>query len=381
MEQQVPKVTPGVGPFFTLEEVDPILRNGKVVKYQSRITVGRAAELLERQLIWVDYDYQRGIKVAYGKDGTIKSREPNVDRWRVDEIADKILRNELYGGALTWSLRTNEVKFAYDQQARTLRIMAGRPTIPDSNHRHQAMLKVCQIVKEKGIAFDPDSYEFPLMIEVLDLEQERGLFFEYNQLARPANPTRSKWVNQADQHNRLNSRVIEASTLNGHVEIVKNTISVNSPMVVTFNTLAKGLKEAFPDLDEENFGEIKDFLVSYIDCLTTIRSEIGYLPLSARKAARGSSIGDSALVFNAYMRLAGDLRLTSEWKTHLARLKDQYHYAGGGVVWEGDLMSRENPLWKGTVLLTGKSGKPQISNRNETRAYVYDKLREVVGIK
>jgi hypothetical protein len=51
------------------------------------------------------------------------------------------------------------------------------------------------------------------------------------------------------------------------------------------------------------------------------------------------------------------------------------------MVWDGDLMSRDNPLWKGSVLLTGQSGKAQISNRNETRAYFYEKMKEVAGIK
>ena len=81
-------------PLFTLESVDPVYRGGKIAKYTTNVTVGRLAELLKGAQIWVDYDYQRGVRVTTDKSGR-EHRTPMVDRKRVDEIADKILGNRL----------------------------------------------------------------------------------------------------------------------------------------------------------------------------------------------------------------------------------------------------------------------------------------------
>ena len=367
-------------PVFTLENVTAVSRNGKFAKYVTSITVGRIGELLESGQIWVDYDYQRGFRVSYGADGSEK-RVPMVDRDRVNEIADKMLSNELYGGSLTWSLRRAEVEFRYEPLSKTLHILTGKPTIPDSNHRHQAVAKVFGLVRSRGYPFDLNGYEFPLLIEVLDLDEERALFFEYNQLGKPANPTRSKWINQADAHNSLTSQVISCSGFEGNVELVTNNISKNSTKVVTFNALATALKAAFPDLDDSNFEDIKEFVTRFFNRLQTIRPETGSLTLSARKRGRESSIGDSAVAFYAYGMLAADLRGFSDWEQLLAKLGDPYqHVADNRSVWEGDVMSRENPAWNGTVLLMGRSGHLQISNNRETRQFIHEKLREVVGL-
>jgi hypothetical protein len=368
-------------PIFTLEHVEPVYRGGSISKYQTRVTVGLIAELLESEKIWVDYDYQRGVKVTHGRDG-IEKRTPMVDVDRVEEIAGKILENRLYGGSLTWNLREREVQFRYDHGRRALYVLGGKPTIPDSNHRHQAMLKVAQLVKTRGYSFDLNSYEFPLLIEVLDIRGESDLFYEYNQLGKPANPTRSRYINQADLHNALASQLVEASVLKGHVELVTNNISRNSTKVATFNTLAKGIALGFPELDESNIDDIRAYLVNFFNRLVTIRPEAGYLDLSARKPVRETSIADTALIYSTYARLAGDLYHCTDWATRLAKLAEPYKYINNGTAaWEGDLMSRQNPIWQETVLVHTRSGGLSVANRTDSRKYAYEVLRQVVGLE
>ena len=367
-------------PIFSLEDVIPVRRNGRVTKYSTTITVGRLGELLDDERIVVDYDYQRGYRTTYGANGT-ERRAPMVDRDRVNEIAGKILDDQLFGGSLTWSLRKGEVDFQYEAAARVLHILNGKPTIPDSNHRHQAMLRVFNRVRETGHNFDLNGYEFPLLIEVLDLNEERALFYEYNQLGKPANPTRSRYINQADPHSALTSQVITLSHLDGHVEVVTNNLSKNSPKIVTFNALATAIKAGFPELDDSNFDDIQEYLVEFIDRLAVVRPETGYLPLSQRRGCRESLIGDSAVAFYGYGMLAADLRNYEQWQVMLSKLSEPYrHISSTGQVWEGDLMSRENPVWKGVVLLQGRAGNLQISNNRETRQFIHEKLREVAGV-
>ena len=370
----------GEQPIFSLENVTPIKRLGRDAKFSTAITVGRVGELLKSDYIRVDYDYQRGMRPLYKADGTM-DESPMLDKSRVNEIATKILDGRLYGGSLTWSLRKGEVDFRYDPRSRSLHVYKGQPTIPDSNHRHQAMLKVFELVKSRGYNFDFDDYEFPLLIEVLDLNEESELFYEYNQLGKPANPTRSRWINQADLYSALTSQVVALSKLKGYVELVTNNISKNSPKVVTFNALYTAVKAGFPELDDSNVDVIQPYLVSFVDELVMVRPETGHMPLSQRKIFRDNGIGDSALAFYGYGMLAGDLMEVESWRNRLADLREPYACINkDGKPWAGDLMSRENPIWEGKALLRGAGGKLQISNNRETRQFMHETLRGAVGL-
>ena len=243
------------------------------------------------------------------------------------------------------------------------------------------MLKVFELVKSRGYNFDFDDYEFPLLIEVLDLNEESELFYEYNQLGKPANPTRSRWINQADLYSALTSQVVALSKLKGFVELVTNNISKNSPKVVTFNALYTAVKAGFPELDDSNVDMIQPYLVSFVDELVIVRPETGHMPLSQRKIFRDNGIGDSALAFYGYGMLAGDLMGVESWRNRLADLREPYRCVNkDGMPWAGDLMSRENPIWEGKALLRGAGGKLQISNNRETRQFMHETLRGAVGL-
>jgi hypothetical protein len=346
--------------------------------------VGLVADLLQKNKIWVDYDYQRGVKVTYRKDGT-EQRRPMVDRSRVSEIADKILTNKLHGGSLVWNLRSGEVEYEYDPKEKSLHILRGKPTIPDSNHRHQAADKVMRLVQDRGMAFDLNGYEFPLTIEVLDLTGEKDLFYEYNQLGKPSNPTRSNFLNEAKIHNKLISRIIENpdSVLYGNVEVVTNSVSVNSTRITTFNVLATAARDAFPELDESTSAETETFLFDYLNYLAKVRREVGYLPLSSRRAIRNQSIGDSGLAFYAYIALAGELIHNPDWQTYIDRLGEPYQYVdpGSGETTDlDDLMNRENPLWTGKIVIENPSGKLSLVNRISSRTFLVQSLRQIVGL-
>ena len=366
-----------------LNQVIPVQRHGNRVKYVTSISAGLVCELLESEKIQVDYDYQRGVKVTQGKDGSEK-RTPMLDMSRVEDMARKILSNELYGGALTWNLRSDEVSAEYDEIGQRLLVTKGAPTIPDSNHRHQAIRKAVLRARELGLSFDEDKYEFPLVIEEMDMIGESGLFYEYNQLGKPANPTRSRFINQASLHNKLASSVMEGSVLDGNVELVTNNLTRNTNKVLTFNTLARGIEEGFRAVDEINFDETRDFLVEFVNTLAKVRPEVAYLPISERLKVREAAIGDSGLIFQAYFRLAGDLQGTPDWENRLGRLGEPYTVLDGekkDVLYEGDLMSRHNPVWQNTVLVESANGRVSIANRKYSQEYAYRKLREVVGLQ
>ena len=222
----------------------------------------------------------------------------------------------------------------------------------------------------------------PLVIEELDLQGESGLFHEYNQLGKPANPTRRRFINQASLHNAIAARVMEGSVLKNNVETVTNNLTRNTNKVMTFNTLASGVQQGFKTLDEMNFEDTRNFLITFVNELSAIRPEVGYLPISERLKIREATIGDSGLIFQAYFRLAGDLQNYPNWPEMLEQLGEPFitRDDDGKILYQGDLMSRQNPLWRQTVLVEGKNGRISIANRTESREYAYRTLRDVVGI-
>src|SRR5262249_461155 len=184
-------------------------------------------------------------------------------------------------------------------------------------------------------------------------------------------------------HNRLTSLVIDMCQIKGHVELVTNNLSKNSTKVVTFNTLSTAIAKAFPQLDEENLLDISCYLVDFFDYLISVRPEVRYLPLAQRQQVRAEGIGDSGLAFLGYISLAGDLMGYENWQSYVDRLGQPYRHQDNAneSVWEGNLMSRDNPLWRGTVLATGRSGSLTVINQKSSRTFIHEALREVVGLE
>ena len=374
-------------PSFVLESVDPVVRNGKRVKFMTRVSAALIHELMAADKIKVDYDQQRGEKIGVAPDGT-ETRTAMLDTKRVDEIADKILNDSLYGGALTWNIRPGEVVASYDEYNRRLYIVSGTPTRPDSNHRHEGIFKAVHRAKELGLSFDADGYEFPLVIEQLDIPGEQGLFHEYNQLGKPANPSRNRVVYQKHLPNRMVTHIIEqdgSPIRQENVELVTNNLSRRSTKVATFNTLGKGIEIGFPNLDEGNFDQIASFLDEFVVELAKARPEIGYLPISDRMQVRDTSIGDSGLIIQTYFRLAGALWEVKDntWLERVGAWGKPYCFKdeNGAIVHEGDLMSRKNPLWHQNVLMRTNSGKYSVSNRRSSMEFAYHKLRAIAGLE
>jgi hypothetical protein len=328
---------------------------------------------------------QRGEADVYDADGNITGTQPVLDRKRVDQMKELVLTGKpFFGGALIWNIPSEEAEYEYDPKERVLRIW-GISTTPDSWHRHTMAREITELIMKTGHDLDPWAYEWTLIIYTVSRDAEPTIFNESNNLGRPANQSRIKYLYQADFHNRLGMRLAQHSILQNHVEIIKNSISVNSPKIVTFNILTKGLKEAFPVLDDGNFEEIAGFLDEYLTRLAGLRRELGPLPLSQRKPSREQLVIDSGAFWNSYLRLAGALFGVADWSDRLKFFADTFQLDrvepdGSNTKWCGDLFSRDNPHWQGSVLAVAPNGKPTIINRQESRQFVYDTLRRLAEV-
>src|SRR5207237_227640 len=104
-------------------------------------------QLYKTGFLKVDPDRQRGTDSVTGK--RILDEE-KVERW-----AEQLVKGEAYLGQLSWNFRKDETTLEYDQEKRSLKIGAGAATIPDSGHRHMALLKAAES-SGRGSSFSLD---------------------------------------------------------------------------------------------------------------------------------------------------------------------------------------------------------------------------------
>ena len=330
-------------------------------------------------------DRQRGDSDVYDAQGNLTGTTPVIDRKRVDKMKELVLDGkEFYGGSLTWNIPSEEAEYQFNPQEGILRIW-GVTTTPDSRHRHALAREITELILKTGHDLDPRAYEWVLLIYTVSRNAEPTIFNESNNLGKPANQTRIKYLYQADPHNRLAMNLAQHSVLSNYVEIVKNSISVNSPKVVTFNILQKGLKEAFPNVDDGNFDAIKDFMHEYLKRLVEVRKDLGPLPLSTRKPMREQTVIDTGAFWNAFLRLAGNLYEVADWSERLKFLAEPFKHKGvrsdgTKIDWCGDLFSRDNPHWHGPVLAEGPNSKFTIINRVDSRRYIHQVLCKLAGV-
>jgi hypothetical protein len=113
--------------------------------YHAVVTAHDTSQLYKTGFLKVDHDRQRGIDSVTGKR--------ILDDEKVDRCAEQLVKGDAYLGQVSWNFRKDETVLQYDEQKRSLKIGAGAATIPDSGHRHMAILKAADSVA-KGSSFN-----------------------------------------------------------------------------------------------------------------------------------------------------------------------------------------------------------------------------------
>jgi hypothetical protein len=92
------------------------------------------------------------------------------------------------------------------------------------------------------------------------------------------------------------------------IEIYEKSISANSPKLVTFSTLAKGVQEAWGDLiGGTTKATVAKQLAAALKMLREESSEWGPLPFSQRKDERNTKLYSQAIVLRSMLRILWDL--------------------------------------------------------------------------
>jgi hypothetical protein len=367
------------------------------------VTARQLIDAAKTEMLWTDQDVQRGVRpevtTKVEKELSLSRGYPSSSIYvfneeSADDMTEKLLRGQrLFINPLVWNLRPASFDAFFDVEERKIYIYDGRIYLPDSHHRHQAILKASSIYKTapgEYPHFDLNK-QFKVELYFLKKSDEGNYFFDKNQRPTPTAKSKAYDLTSLDDLSVLAKRVIEITpSLAGNVNRVTDRLTAQNPNVVTLSTLRETLKHASDteDLDEAEIEGFATVASNLLQMLTVVRPELGILPLAERKRIRVGSLVDAPIMFQGYSALISDFnrdvaklglsRAADSWRGKLQRLAPSALYVEGE--WAGDFFDKSNPLWgRLGIVKPGVSGKPTVSNNRAARLQAMRALRAVVA--
>lgn len=366
------------------------------------VTARQLVDAAKTEMLWTDQDVQRGVRpevtAKVEKELSLSKGYPPSDIYvfntdSADDITEKLLKGQrLFINPLVWNLRPNTFDAFFDAPERKIYIYDGKIYLPDSHHRHQAILKAAAVYKSA-----PNEYphfdlnkQFKVELYFLKKVDEGNYFFDKNQRPTPTAKSKAYDLTSLDDLSVLAKRVIELTpSLSGNVNRVTDRLTAQNPNVVTLSTLRETLKHASDseDLDESEIEGFATVASNLLQLLTEVRPELGCLPLADRKRIRASSLVDAPIMFQGYSAFISDFnrdvvklgisKTQDKWRIILQKLSKTVRY--NEDVWEGDFFDKTNPLWTRLgIVKPGVSGKPTVSNNRASRLQAMRALRATV---
>lgn len=391
---------------LTLFDVQWRERNNKLIG-QTQLTIRQLLDAVDADLVWTDQDVQRGIKPE--KEGSNPDRElslkngyPDTDVYifdaaKADEIAEQLLAgNADYLDPLIWSIRPGTFKAFADEGERKMFLYSGRIYLPDSHHRHQAIVKAARAYATSPASYPDFDIDQQIGTEIwfLTKEQEGDYFYAKNQLPKPTAKSKAYSLTTTDAISTCARLIIEKTpSLIGNVNLVTDRLSASNPQVMTLSTLREMVKgvagikdEKSQNLADSEVDELATFFSVRYEDLVSVRPSLGLLDLVERKLNRSHSLCDSGTMMHGYAALIGDdwgLRGSPPAKPFQVWLKPltpglTYEHDTG---WKGDFFSRDNPLWRDLGVIQAGKGGPVLGNSRQTRQACADALRKLLGAR
>lgn len=350
--------------------------------YDAVVTARDISQLYKTGFLKVDNDRQRGVDSVTGKR--------ILDDEKVEKWAEQLLKGEAYLGQLSWNFRKDETALDYDEEKRSLKIGAGAATIPDSGHRHMALVKAAESAG-RGSSFNLDR-KVSVRIYNVPASEENRIFYAMNQEGKKADPTRSKWLHRLGATKIAGALAEQCPSLKDNVDTIRDRLSKKNPRLCAFNTLSGAFETYWADCNPEEEAAFKtsvEFGVRFWNQLAAVRPELGKLDITRRKRVRETLLVDSALAISAYVAIA---RKMHDRQIDLMRLNKlgqpvtiTAKTAAGEEQREVDLFSRENPTWEQIGILvpsTKKTGEKVFTLRNarQTRDAMLKTLEAVLEL-
>lgn len=366
------------------------------------MTASQVADAILNQMIWTDQSVQRGIQPTAPSDtprelpvsdGYPDERLYIFNRKNADDIVTKLLAGDrLFLNPLVWNLRPGEFSGYWNAQDRSIILYSGRIYLPDSHHRHQAILKAVLAARESPRSFPKFSIdrEFKIEMYFLSREDEGNYFFDKNQRPRPTAKSKAYDLTTQDDLSVLAKRTISHSeNLTRGVNRVTDRLSRRAPHFMTLSTLREMMRTyaGTEEVDETEMEGLAVVAADFLDLLATIRPE-----LRASHNTRPSnedSLASAAVMLHGYAALMRDYGLSvaesglgrahEDWSQRLDPLRPSAQFQADG--WHGDFLSKQNPVWEsvGVIKKDPETGRLTVTNTGGTRTRTGRVLRRYVS--
>lgn len=333
------------------------------------ITAEELAAAAASNLLWTDQDVQRGIQPGVSpvppRELSLASGYPDPAKYvfdtdKANDITEKLLAGQkLYLNPLVWNLRPKSFTAYWDEKETDLYIYDGRIYLPDSHHRHQAIIQAvhCWQQAPKDYPKFSGGKEFKVELYFLSREDEGNFFYDKNLLPKPTAKSKAYDLTTEDDLSLLAKRMVERSkNLQGNVNRVTDRLVAKNPQVVTLSTLREMMKTVAASdlLDHAELDGLANIASQFYDLLAEVRPELGHLSVSERNTVRSRLLVDSAVMMHGYAALMkdykddlpklGTAKARAEWAKKLQSLDSSHLYRFEN--WSGDLFEKNNPLWR-----------------------------------
>ena len=115
------------------------------------VTAEQLVDAADNQILWTDQSVQRGLNpgsaAGVPRELAVASGYPDkrnyiFDASNADDMTEKLLRGErLFLSPLVWNLRPGTFEAFWSEEEGSIFIYSGKVFLPDSHHRHQAIIK------------------------------------------------------------------------------------------------------------------------------------------------------------------------------------------------------------------------------------------------
>lgn len=365
------------------------------------LTMEQIADAAESRLLWTDQSVQRGIQPTAPpgvprelplSDGYPDPHKYIFDAANADDMTYKLLNGQrLFLNPLVWNLRPGEFEAYWDTANNQLILYSGRIYLPDSHHRHQAILKAVRAYREHSVGYPKLnlSRQFKVEVYFLTRADEGNYFFDKNQRTKATALSKAYDLTTEDDLSVLAKKVLEhAPDLDKGVNRATDRLSKKAPHFMTLSTLREVMR-TFADATEVEEKELEGLAViaaSFFDMLAGVRPE---LKVGTPHSQRDATLASAAVMMHGYAALMRDYNLDvgklgaeparRKWQQALENLAPRRQYSYGD--WSGDYLSKENPLWSelGIIRVAPDSHKVTVSNTGGTRARAGRALRNRIA--
>lgn len=363
------------------------------------VTADQVADAAENRMLWTDQSVQRGINPASPagtpRELAVSEGYPGpeyiFDNSNADDMADKLLRgSRLFFSPLVWNLRPGTFKAFWSGPESSIFIYDGHIYLPDSHHRHQALLKAVRAYREhpKGYPKFKPARQFKVELYFLTREDEGEYFFDKNQRPKSTAMSKAYDLTTQDDLSLLAKRFIDRTpSLENGVNRVTDRLSKKAPYFVTLSTLREMMKTyaGTDELEEAEFDGLVTVASEFFELLANVRPE-----LHANMASQfPDSLAAAGVMMHAYAALmrdfgtdVGHLGLAEskeQWRTRLACLSPATTFTAGG--WDGDIFDKHNPLWATAAVTKLAGDSVGIQNTGGARSRAARALRMILGLE